>query len=278
MRRDASRSIEPRRDACGLAAAALLTLVALATCAPAVAAGDAPTAEQVLDGYVEASGGKAAYARIENRVTRGKLEIAGQNIEMRLTVWAARPNKTYLTLDSEVTGQVERGTVGDLAWENSAMLGPQIKEGQEKADLLREALFDRWPAWREVYSSVDYAGVENVKDRPAHKIVATPVSGKPQTLYFDQANKLLVRMDLTVENPMGSIPVRSYYGDYRTVDGLLLPFGETTEMLGQTLSLVGESVEHNVDLLPGRFDPPAPIREILEGKTDSGAEVAAPDP
>jgi len=258
-------------------------LVAAIGAAEVVRAGEGPTAEQVLDAFVEAAGGKEAHARIANRVTRGRMEVAGQNIELRVTIWAARPNKTYLTIDSELTGKIERGTLGDLAWENSAMMGPQIKEGQEKADLLREANFDRWAAWREVYEKVELSGVEPVKDRPAYKVLATPRDGKLQTLYFDQETKLLVRHDLTLDNAMGSIPVRSFYEDYRKVDGIAVPFGAKTEMMGQTLSLVGESVEHNVELPPDRFEPPAAIRELLQGAKEPGAEQqgagkTSPDP
>ena len=238
----------------------------------------APTAEQILDAYVDATGGKEAYARIQNRVTRGRMEITGQDIELRVTIWAARPNKTYLTIDSEVTGPIERGTLGDLAWENSAMMGPQIKQGQEKADLLREANFDRWPAWRDVYEKVDLAGIEPIKERPAYKIVATPKDGDAETLWFDRETKLLVRQDQTLDNAMGRIPVCSSFEDYRKVDGILVPFGATTEMMGQTLALIGESVEHNVELPPDRFEPPAAIRERLKEAAKPAEKPSAEKP
>jgi hypothetical protein len=239
---------------------------------------DRPTAEQVLDAYVGATGGKEAYARIENRVTRGRMELVAQNIEMAVTIWAARPNKTYLSMTSDVTGPIESGTTGDLVWENSAMMGPQIKEGAEKAEKLREAIFDRWPAWREVYAKVEYAGVEEIEGRPAHKVVATPADAEPHTLYFDRQSKLLVRLDLTLVNAMGSFPARNWFSDYREVDGLLLPFTVTTELMGQRLALVGESVEHNVELPADRFDPPAAIREVLNGRPEPAAGGTAPDP
>ena len=257
-------------------AALACALAALLAAAPRARAEEAPTAEQILDAYVEASGGKETYARLHNRVTRGRMEIAGQDIELRVTMWAARPNRSYLTIDSEVTGPIERGTLGDLAWENSAMMGPQVKQGQEKADLLREANFDRWPAWRDVYDKVELAGVEPVKERPAYKIVAKPRDGDEETLWFDRETKLLVRHDMTLDNAMGHIPVRSFYEDYRKVDGILLPFASTTEMMGQTLALIGESVEHNVELPAGRFDPPAAIRERLKEVEKPAPEKPGP--
>jgi hypothetical protein len=247
---------------------------------PGVAsAGSAPpTAAQVLDAYVEVTGGKAAYSRIDNRVTRGRMELAGQNIEMRVTIWAARPNETYLALDSDITGPVERGTTGDLVWENSAMTGPQIKEGAEKAQTLREARFDRWVEWRDVYGSVEYAGVEDIDGRPAHKIIATPVDGRPETLFFDPESGLLLRLDLTLDNAMGSFPIRTRFDDYREVDGLVVPFGATTEVMGQRMKLVAESIQHNVELPPHRFDPPQAVRELLKSRSASDAGGASPAP
>ena len=251
-------------------AALACALAALLGAAPRAVADEAPTAEKILDGYVDATGGKEAYARIHNRVTRGRLEVTGQDIVMRITVWAARPNKTYATIDSDVTGPIQAGTLDDLAWENSAMMGPQIKQGREKADLLREANFDRWPNWREVYEKVELAGIEPVQERPAYKIVATPRDGgENETLWFDRESKLLVRQDTTLFNAMGRIPKSSFYEDYREVDGIRLPFGSKSEVMGQTLALVGESVEHNVELPADRFEPPAAIRERLKESKDS---------
>jgi hypothetical protein len=246
--------------------AALILPVLLVATASAATADDLPAAAEVLDAYVEATGGKAAYDKIDNRVTHATLESPGQGIALDLTIYAAKPGVNYTIIESELTGTITKGTDGEIVWENSATLGPQIKEGQEKTDFLRESRFDKLAAWRELYPEVECVGVEPVDEKPAHKVVATPADGKPQTLWFDQASKLLVKFEFISESPMGTIPLENYLSDYRAVDGLLLPHLARIVVLGQERVVTTESIEQNVDLPADRFDLPGEIRALLDDR------------
>ena len=151
------------------------------------------------------------------------------------------------------------------------MLGPQIKEGQEKADTLREASFDKLVDWRDDYENAECVGVEMLSDKPAYKVVLTPRGGKAQSFYFDKASKLLVKIELTVETPMGTVPVETFLDDYRSIDGLLLPHRSRIVAMGQERLVTTESIRQNVDLPPDRFDLPEEIRAILEGRQGGSA-------
>jgi len=104
---------------------------------------------------------------------------------------------------------------------------------------------------------------ETVDDRPAYKLLLTPVEGKQQTMYFDTKSKLLLKHEFVIENPMGSIPITSHVSDYRKVDGVLLPFKVKAVVMDQERLLVTESVEHNVDLPTDRFDLPPAIQALV---------------
>ena len=111
-------------------------------------------------------------------------------------------------------------------------------------------------------------------DAMTRKVVVTPKDGKPQTLYFDQESNLAVRVDMVVENPMGTIPFTSYMSDYRDIDGILIPHTVEVEVMGQKRVIKTESVEHNVELPADRFALPAEVRSILEQEAgDAAAEV-----
>lgn len=253
--------------------APLLALVGLALMSGTAAAAE-PTAEALLDGYVEAMGGKEAMEKIHNRVTHGKMEMAAQGIEMTLTLYSARPNLSYSLIESEMVGKIEKGSDGEVYWEKSAMMGAQVKEGQERIDYLRDSTFDKWLHWREVYPEVEYAGTETLGEKTVHKVVVTPGSGKPQTLYIDPATKLAVRVDVVVETPMGVVPVISNLKDYREIDGILIPYQMELEVMGQQRSITTDRIEHNVELPADRFALPPEIRAIVEkGDGEAAAEV-----
>ena len=154
------------------------------------------------------------------------------------------------------------------------MMGEQIKDGQERTDFLRETHFDRFASWRDLYAEAKCDGIETVDDRPAYKLLLTPVEGKQQTMYFDTESKLLLKHEFVIENAIGSIPITSHVSDYRKVDGVLMPFKVKALIMDQERVLITESVEHNVELPADRFALPAEIRSILEQEAgDAAAEV-----
>jgi hypothetical protein len=238
--------------------------------------GDLPKAEKILDGYVEAAGGLAAYDAITNRFTKGSLELVAQGITMNLTVYSAKPNNVYLLAEAEALGKMESGVSGDVVWANSVMQGPQIKEGQEKIDSMRDATFDRLIYWRKNLKGAETISLESIDGKPAYKVVTTPKQGKEQTLYFDQASKLLVKIESTVVNQMGEIPVEAYIEDYREIDGVRLPHRTRVNVMGQERLVTTHSVEHNVQIPPGRFNLPADVQALLDkGKSATTESVKA---
>lgn len=271
------RTITRCRDrhplATSLVLAPLLALVGLALATGTATAAE-PTAEALLDGYVEAMGGKAAMEKIDNRVTHGKMEMAAQGIEMTLTLYSARPNLSYVLVESEMVGKIEKGSDGEVYWEMSAMMGPQVKEGQERIDYLRDSVFDKWLHWRELYPEVEYLGTETLDDKAVHKVVVKPDSGEPQTLYIDQASNLAVRVDVVVETPMGVVPVISRMKDYREIDGILIPHQMEVEVMGQERLITTDRIEHNVELPAERFALPPEIRAIVEREDGEAAAEA----
>lgn len=104
----------------------------------------AETAEAVLARYIEATGGRAAYEKIRNRVVHATMEITGQGIKLEVTVYSAVPNLSYSEVNSEITGKIEQGFDGKVAWSKRAAQGPQILEGEQRETLVREARLDEF--------------------------------------------------------------------------------------------------------------------------------------
>ncbi|MCP4659170.1 MAG: hypothetical protein GY856_27485, partial [bacterium] len=223
----------------------------------------APKAEEILDGYVEATGGEAAYAKLTNRVGKATIELAAQGITFSTTIYHARPNKLYSVAEAEAFGKIESGTDGDVVWEINLMTGPQIKEGEERAFLLRSSALDSVVNWREYFKEVEYAGQETIDERPCHKIVLTPEEGKPETRYYDQESHLLVKIEMTLQLPMGPIPMEVYSSDYRAVDGILMAHRARVLTMGMERIVTTESIEHNVELPADLFDLPGEIQALL---------------
>jgi zinc protease len=228
-----------------------------------------PKAETVLDQFVEATGGKAAYEKIKNRVSKGTIEVTGAGIKGTIRETSAAPDKTVQEIDIPGQGKVNGGTDGKVVWELSEIQGARVIEGEERANKLREAQFNDEIRWREVYAKAECTAVEDVNGKPAYKVVLTPKSGKPVTMFFDKASHLMVKEITTDEGPMGELTVVAYPEDYKKVDGILLPHKLRAKVLTQELVVTFEEHKHNVDLPADAFKVPADVQALVDKKKES---------
>jgi hypothetical protein len=223
-----------------------------------------PDAEIILDRFVEATGGLKAYNRIKNRVTESTFEISQMGIKAQITSCHAKPNLIYVRMVSDQMGTIESGSNGDVAWEKSMMMGSKIKEGDERDDALRDALFDPQAYWRDVYRKVTCVGIETVEGKLCYKVIMTPKIGNPQTLYFDKESHLLIKVEWIATLQMGTIPVEVFLGDYHEVDGISIPHRAKVKLMGQERLMTTTRVEHNVKLPEGIFKLPEEIQALMD--------------
>ncbi len=251
-------------------------MVALCLCiwtAPALAVEgeDLPEAGAILDRAVEAMGGTDAMKAVETRYTSGKFSLPAMGIEASLQSWAKRPNLTYTEISSPALGQMLSGSDGEHIWENSAMTGPNLKEGEERAVSARQNDMDGLVNWRKHYSEVETLGREEVDGTLCYKVALTPHDGHVETHYYNVETGLLVKMEMTMKSEMGEIPIESFLSDYREIEGLMIPF-KTRQVIMQMQEMVSvvDSVAINVEIPPDRFALPAEIQALVEKKAVEG--------
>jgi len=90
-----------------------------------------PSAETVLNHFLEATGGRAAYEKLHNQVQHGTVEFSAQGIKGSMTIYEAAPDQNRIVIELAGIGKIEQGSSNGVAWENSVLQGPRIKDGQE---------------------------------------------------------------------------------------------------------------------------------------------------
>ena len=192
-------------------AAALMAAMA----SPRLVAADLPKAETILDKFVEVTGGKAAYQKLHSLMLTGTFEMSAAGIKGAVTSYRAEPNLTYTEIVLEGIGKIADGFDGKVAWSNSAMQGPHVKEGAEKTQAMQSARFNSELHWREDYKTAETTSIEAVDGKDCYKVVLTPAEDSPVTHYYDKDSGLLVKMSLITHSPMGDVPADSFVSDYR---------------------------------------------------------------
>src|SRR5437763_8235070 len=113
------------------------------------AADPLPKGEAILDKYIEVTGGKAAYEKRHTEVSTAVMEFIGKGVKMKMTSYHAEPDNSYVVVEIEGIGKMEEGSNGTVVWERSALKGPRVKTGEEKAVSLRAASIHHDSRWRD---------------------------------------------------------------------------------------------------------------------------------
>jgi len=215
------------------------------------------TAEQIIAKSIDATGGKAAMDKIKTTVTKATIEVVGQGLTGTSEEGQKAPNKVYSDVTLSGIGSISQGYDGQVAWSKDPFQGLRQKSGAELAMTKIEAATDAETNWKAYFKSVELVGTEKVGDGDAYVLKFTPNEGQPITRYYDKSSFLMVRQDMVLDTPQGTIPSKSYFSDFRTVDGIKIPFDAKLEQGPGTIHVVVTDVKHNVDIDDAKFKMPS---------------------
>lgn len=267
------RRLLRRTPACTMAFALILPVGPL-TGRNAYADDKLPTGTELMEAFIKNTGGKAAYERLKNRVSNMKLEMAGGAMSMKLTRYAAEPAKMYTRMESEQMGTMEQGYDGTTAWMLHPMMGAQLAPELQKKMQAREAFFHMPLKWKEVYKEATCDSLTDFEGEPCYKVIMATAEGDKETWYFSKDTGLQRGVETEIDSPMGKLPLKALFAEYKEVDGVLYPHKITQSFSGQEVSLLVESIQVNADLPADRFNlPEAVVKLVAEAK--AAAETAA---
>ena len=224
---------------------------------PAVAAGAAtPSADQILDRYLNAIGGRAAWEKLHSRTSLGRIDIPSQNLSGTIMIHEKAPNRTLLVivLSGATFRQAYDGTV---AWTDDPKDGTRDLKDVELTEAARDADFYHPLDLKKLYSKFAVTGTEEINGHKCYVVEGTPPEGSADKLYFDAGSGLLQRF-VSQRHINGSVSnVEEDFDDYRDVDGVKLPFElqQTNESAPFTIHI--DEMHHNVELDDSEFARPA---------------------
>ena len=203
---------------------------------------DAPTPQQIIEKYVEAAGGKAAFAKLHSRVSRAQTETVGTGQKGSLELYEKAPNKFAMLIDVPGVGIMMRGNNDQASWWQDPLQGYIEFSGPGWFEGIREAYFDKATRLRDLYPTWEFKGKEKVGQKDAYVIQGT--TSNLSKYYFDVETGLLLRKGNT------------YYEDYREIDGVKLPYLiREDSLLGFAFVYKITDIKHNVPIDDAKFAP-----------------------
>lgn len=219
------------------------------------------TVAQILDKYVQALGGRAAYGKLRNRVAKGTVEMPNLKGSGTVEFYASAPNKVLNVMQLPALGTMKQGFNGVTAWNLNSLSGVRQVKGGELAAIKRESNFYRDINLGAEYSRMILKGRDKVGEREAYVVEGLLSDGARDKFYFDIQSGLLMRYSSERETEYGRQPGDLYLWEYREVDGVKVPFwlfqvSELPTGDGIVLTIRWTEVRHNVDMDGSIFDAP----------------------
>jgi hypothetical protein len=253
------------RNMKALACGSVVTLTVLCCAGQA----QAQTADEIVEKYIAAIGGRPALARLESRIARGTMTVSMQGIDIAgpIESYSKAPNKsrTYSRFDLSQMGAgevvVDQRCDGKSGFVSYTMQGDRDLSGNQLQSMLNGSVFPT-PLlnYKEAGGKVELTGKDKMGDRAVFVILYTPKAGFPFKESFDAETYRLLRVVAKIDVPeMGGESEQIIeYRDYRDVDGVKVPFGQTIINSMQTITITLQSVEHNKPIDEAMFSKPVP--------------------
>lgn len=221
--------------------------------APATAA--LPKADVLIDKFVAATGGEAAYKKLNSLYTKGTMEITAMGIKGSFESHSKAPNKNAVFMKMTGVGDFVEIFDGAKAWSADPINGAREKTGEELAQTKLNSDFYRFIQFKELFPKRETKGVEKVEGSDAYAVVMT-AGDITETYYFDQKTNYIVRIDRILVSPEGKQPTRVFLSDYRKVEGVLMPFVTRLETSAFNVLLKSEEIKANVPVDEAKFAKP----------------------
>ncbi|MEQ1575513.1 MAG: photosynthetic reaction center cytochrome c subunit family protein [Vicinamibacterales bacterium] len=217
----------------------------------------APSAEQVIDKYIQAIGGAQKLAALTSYVAKGTFLSYGEADPGRLEIFVKAPAQRAEIRYGGSTTVYDGRNGWHAVPEAISPLSQRVLNGAELDGARLDAILalpgqlkTALTAWRGAIPTA-------LGDADVQVIQGTTASGFPVKLYFDDESGLLLRQIRYIEAAIGRSTWQYDYSDYREVAGVKIPFKWT--FMWQSGQSVVEltDVQPNVAIDAARFTRPA---------------------
>lgn len=246
-----------------------------------------PSADQVLDSYVKALGGKEALQKINSRISKGSYKISSTGINADLEMYAKAPNSIMLKINISKTESIQRVFNGTQGWAKDISLDEVRPITGSELSLLETKADFYWPTKiKTLYPKLSFKEKDIIEislpnktiDKKEVYVLESEEEKKPtETFYFDTKSGLLVLYEIDTEILVAEkkektingntftdfeaakeiVPIKIYYENYKEIDGIKIPMITRQAISSNNIIIELTSVEHNKPIDDKLFAKPA---------------------
>jgi len=255
-----------KRDAAGKVSAIAVTqpegtftFVRAAVAAPTI------SVDELMAKVIAATGGEANWRKHKTMVTKFTIDFVHQGVSGEGEVQSKAPNMqashtTLIALGKKI-GTTFEYFDGVTGGQETSFSPADTYTGKQLANARIASDFYGLLNWKTLFKTVEIKRLDKINGEEVYVVVMTPEGGTPTTAFISTKSFLMLRKD-TIYSPSDSsgieIPITETYSDYRSVEGLMMPFQSVSNNIAQGDVIVQvKEVKFDVDVPDTAFKPQA---------------------
>ena len=214
-----------------------------------------PSADQIIDKYIQAVGGAEALQKITSRVQKATISLGERQFPAEVV--AKAPNKRISTVHTP-NGDNITAFDGQAGWlGNPGGRPPRDMNPQENEAFSFDATFYLPLEIKKMFTQLRVRPADKIGSHEVYQVIGTSPGKPPLRMFFDKVSGLLMRTIRYAESPLGRNPTQVDYAEYRLDSGIRLPVQWTVARpLGRFTIQVSE-IQQNVPVDDSKFAKPA---------------------
>ena len=208
---------------------AMFSVAVLAMAVPHASVVAFQTVDEIIAKNLAARGGVEKLRALESVKFTGTVTIQGGPLgaprePLKMTTWTKRPNLFRRdTVFPDRSGSVAFD--GSTVWTLDSTVGtPQPVTGPQAEQTRNEQFDPVFLDYKERGHRIEFVGLETIDGVKAYHLRVTRKSGQVEQQYLNAETGLEMRTVTVVEQGGRKLQFRNELSDYRTVDGMQVPF------------------------------------------------------
>jgi outer membrane lipoprotein-sorting protein len=220
----------------------------------------AQTADEVVEKYLKAIGGADKWKKLESMVQTCKGEQQGMSFPV--TVSSMRPNLMKIEVDIQGMKMIPQAYDGTIGWSVNPFGGgnePTKMDEDATKEIAKSKFEDEFIDYKTKGHTVTLEGTEEAEGTKCFKIKIALKEGGEKIYFMDTENYIPIMIrEFAMTGPMKGQASESVLGDYKEVDGMMMPHSIEQKVGGQTQAVIKvEKIEINPKIDKAIFAFPA---------------------
>jgi len=186
----------------------------------------AQTADEVINKYVEAIGGKAKWLSLQSLKTEGQIEVQGVSIPLTMQAVHNKGNRTDAEFQGMKIIEIFTPTAG---WAMNGLQGQTSLQPMSEEDLKNKIddldIQDQLIDYAQKGHTIEMLGKDEVDGNEYFKIKLNTKSGRERVYFIDTKTYLIYKLESVLKVNGQEVKSESKYLDYQTLEnGIKIPF------------------------------------------------------